>query len=115
MESMVGRDLAQLPFQCTTADSAEDSSEDRIQAMAALDRDWSHEEERALVQKLDIRLLTTCFVIFLLAYLDRGNIGSIRILQHGGPDSLEQTLKLKGTDFNWVSYVSSPSIPRRAR
>ena len=96
------------------AHSAEDSSEDRIQAMTVLDKDWSPEEERALVRKLDIRLLTTCFVIFMLAYLDRGNIGSIRILQHGGPDSLETTLKLEGTDFNWASDVSAPTIPRRA-
>lgn len=70
--------------------------------MAILDKDWSPEEERAFVRKLDIRLLPACFMVFLLAYIDRGNIGSIRILQHGGPDSLEATLNLHGTAFNWV-------------
>lgn len=70
--------------------------------MAIMDKDWSPEEERAFVRKLDIRLLPACFMVFLLAYIDRGNIGSIRILQHGGPDSLEATLNLHGTAFNWV-------------
>lgn len=89
------------------ADLKQDSSQDRIQALAVLDKDWSPEEERALVRKLDIRLLPACFMIFLLAYIDRGNIGSIRILQHGGPDSLEVSLNLHGTTFNWVRKSSS--------
>ncbi|KAL6241694.1 hypothetical protein RBB50_011476 [Rhinocladiella similis] len=85
-----------------TTDGKHDSSQDRIQAITVLDKDWSPEEERALVRKLDLRLLPACFIIFLLAYIDRGNIGSIRILQHGGPDSLEKTLNLHGTTFNWA-------------
>ena len=88
----------------------EDSSEDRIQAFTALDSDWTPEEERALVRKLDLRILSTCFVIYLLAYLDRGNIGSIRLLQYGQPDSLENSLHLEGTDFNWVSLLSICNI-----
>ena len=72
-----------------------------------LDSDWPSEEEQALVRKLDMRILTSSFVIFILAYLDRGNIGSIRVLQYGGPDSLEKSLHLKGTDFNWVTILKS--------
>ncbi|KAF7588653.1 hypothetical protein BBP40_005404 [Aspergillus hancockii] len=79
-----------------------DSSVDRIQAINTLDADWSPEDEHALVRKIDARLLPTCFIIFVLAYIDRGNIGSIRVLQFGKHDSLEESLALHGNDFNWA-------------
>ncbi|KIW23934.1 uncharacterized protein PV07_09681 [Cladophialophora immunda] len=85
-----------LPFPST------ESSEDRVQAVNGIGPDWSPAEERALVRKLDIRILIPCFVIYVLAYLDRGNIGSVKVLQIGKPDSIERSLHMKGTEFNWA-------------
>lgn len=45
-------------------------------------------------------------MIYVLAYLDRSNLGNVKILQKGGPDSLETSLNLKNGDFNWVGYSS---------
>ncbi|EXJ76627.1 uncharacterized protein A1O5_01135 [Cladophialophora psammophila CBS 110553] len=91
-------------------DGQKESSEDRVQAVNGLVPDWSQGEERALVRKLDIRILAPCFVIYVLAYLDRGNIGSVKVLQIGKPDSIERSLHMKGTEFNWVSQYPQDQI-----
>jgi hypothetical protein len=67
----------------------------------AAEKDWSDEEERALVRKLDVRVLLPCCIIYFLAYLDRANMGFVNVLQADKPDSFEESLNLKGTDFNW--------------
>ncbi|KAI8582833.1 hypothetical protein K450DRAFT_225028 [Umbelopsis ramanniana AG] len=51
------------------------------------------ERERRLLWKIDLRLLPTLSVMYLLASLDRGNIGNARL---GG---LEADLHLEGNDF----------------
>jgi hypothetical protein len=76
-----------------------------MQAVDPVQRDWTPAEERVLVRKLDLRVLLPSFIIYVLAYLDRGNIGSVKILQAGKPDSLEISLHMKGTEFNWVRAV----------
>lgn len=99
-----------------------DTSEDRIERLNTLEPDWEGKEERALVRKLDIRVLFPCgkhplciyffifslttwlVVIYVLAYLDRSNLGNVKILQKGGPDSLETSLNLANGEFNWVCY-----------
>lgn len=100
-----------------------DSSEDRA-AKTAVDPDWSVEEERNLVRKLDFRVLFPCCLVYFFAYLgqlvraytpitkrndqlrimsDRANIGNIKVLQSGTDDSISKTLHLVGRDFNWVN------------
>jgi hypothetical protein len=51
-----------------------DSSEDRIQRETTAEAEWTAEEERALVRKLDLRVLFPCCFIYFLAYVDRGNL-----------------------------------------
>ncbi|KAI4853935.1 hypothetical protein E4T44_00537 [Aureobasidium sp. EXF-8845] len=50
------------------------SSEDRIQAQTRAEPEWTEEEERALVRRLDLRVLLPCCIIYFLAYVDRGNL-----------------------------------------
>ena len=48
---------------------AHDSGEDRVQANAVAEQDWTVEEERTLVRKLDLRVLFPCCIVYFLAYL----------------------------------------------
>ncbi|KFX99474.1 hypothetical protein V490_01777 [Pseudogymnoascus sp. VKM F-3557] len=83
-----------------------DTSEDRIERLNTTEPDWEAKEERALVRKLDLRVLFPCVVIYVLAYLDRSNLGNVKILQKGGPDSLETSLKLANGEFNWAVSIA---------
>jgi hypothetical protein len=40
--------------------------------------EWTEDEERAIRRKLDCRLIPVAFVLFLLCYIDRANIGYIQ-------------------------------------
>lgn len=39
-------------------------------------------EEKKLVRKLDWRILPCCWVLYLLGYLDRANIGYVNLLEY---------------------------------
>ena len=45
-------------------------------ATAKLTRWWSAEEENRVKRKLDIRILSVSFILYLLAIMDRSNIGN---------------------------------------
>jgi len=55
------------------------------------------------MRKLDFRVLLPCCIVYFLAYLDRANLGNVKILQKGKPSSLEGSLGLEGNQFNWVT------------
>lgn len=69
-------------------------------------RDWDAAEERALVRKLDLRVLLPCCILYFLAYLDRANMGFVGTLQVGTPDSFSESLGLHGSDFNWAISIT---------
>ncbi|KAJ5825683.1 hypothetical protein N7474_002821 [Penicillium riverlandense] len=83
-----------------------DTAEDRIERLIVETPDWSEEEERRLVRKLDCRVVVPCCIMYILAYLDRSNLANVKILQNDTPDSLEESLDLKGIDFNWAVSVA---------
>lgn len=93
---------ASLHFISLDTDASSDSSEDRVQSNALEEGDWTKAEERALVRKLDLRVLLPCFIIYVLAYMDRSNLGNIKVMQKGLPSSFEKRLGLQGVQFNWV-------------
>lgn len=82
-----------------------DSSEDRV-LNAVIEQDWTDAEERRLVRKIDMRVLLPCFVIYILAYLDRSNLGNINVMQKGEPSNIQSRLGLHGTEFNWAISVT---------
>ncbi|KAK7980273.1 hypothetical protein PG989_012730 [Apiospora arundinis] len=82
-----------------------DSSEDRA-SQATVEVDWSTEEERALRRKLDLRVLLPCFLVYFFAYLDRGNIGNVKILRSGTDYNISKQLHLAGRDFNWAVAIT---------
>ena len=92
----------------------QDTAEDRIERLTVETSDWSAAEERRLVRKLDCRVVVPCCIMYILAYLDRSNLANVKILQNNTPDSLEESLGLKGIDFNWVcrSFRAEPKLFR---
>ncbi|KAH8879722.1 MFS general substrate transporter [Thozetella sp. PMI_491] len=87
-------------------DGKPNSGEDRAENNALAVRDWTDEEEKALVRKLDMRVLLPCFIIYVLAYMDRSNLGNINVMQSGLPSNIQNRLSLQGSEFNWA--VSAP-------
>ncbi|KAK8087373.1 hypothetical protein PG994_002347 [Apiospora phragmitis] len=81
------------------------SSEDRV-AETTVEPDWSSEEERRLVRRLDLGVLLPCCLIYFFAYLDRANIGNVKILQSGTDHNISKALHLVGRDFNWAVSIA---------
>lgn len=57
------------------------------------------EAEKKLLRKLDLRVLPPLFVIFLLAFLDRTNIGNARI------QGLTKDLHMVGVHYNIALFI----------
>lgn len=63
------------------------------------DIDFSHVDEKAVLRKMDLRLLPMLALLYLLSFLDRGNIGNAKI------EGLTETLHLTGPEYNWCLTV----------
>lgn len=57
-------------------------------------QDFSDINERALLWKMDLHLLPLFAILYLLSFLDRGNIGNAKI------EGLDTDLNLKGSEYN---------------
>jgi hypothetical protein len=63
------------------------------------DVDFSHINTKKVLRKMDIRLIPNLALLYLLSFLDRGNIGNAKI------QGLTEDLKLTGTQYNWCLTV----------
>jgi hypothetical protein len=63
------------------------------------DIDFSHVNQSAVLRKMDLRLLPMLALLYLLSFLDRGNIGNAKI------EGLSETLGLTGPEYNWCLTV----------
>ncbi|KAI9753977.1 MAG: hypothetical protein M4579_004907 [Chaenotheca gracillima] len=63
------------------------------------DVDWSHVDEAKILRKMDLRLIPVLALLYLLAFLDRGNIGNAKI------EGLTETLNMTGPQYNWTLTV----------
>ena len=65
------------------------------------------EEERRVIRKLDSRLMPIVFFLYMLAVLDRSNLGNAKLA------GLEDSINLAGFRYNWlgtlfyISYIVS--------
>jgi hypothetical protein len=66
---------------------------------AGEDVDFSHVDEKAVLRKMDLRLLPMLALLYLLSFLDRGNIGNAKI------EGLTETLHMTGPQYNWCLTV----------
>ncbi|KAF9891063.1 hypothetical protein FE257_004998 [Aspergillus nanangensis] len=56
-------------------------------------------DRKTVLRKMDLHLLPTLTVLYLFAFLDRGNIGNARI------EGMEEDLHMKGSQYNWALTV----------
>lgn len=71
---------------------------------------FDHIDEKKLVRKVDLRLLPLFIVLYLLSFLDRGNIGNAKI------EGLAEDLNLKGNQYNmcltiFFIFYASMEVP----
>ncbi|KAK2808949.1 hypothetical protein FQN50_004222 [Emmonsiellopsis sp. PD_5] len=61
--------------------------------------DFSHINEKKTLRKMDLHLIPIVSILYLLAFLDRGNIGNAKI------EGLTDELGLTGAQYNWCLTV----------
>jgi len=60
---------------------------------------FAHLDEKRILRKMDLRLLFMLALLYLLAFLDRGNIGNAKI------EGLQGDLYPTGPQYNWTLTV----------
>ncbi|TKA62140.1 hypothetical protein B0A49_09075, partial [Cryomyces minteri] len=60
---------------------------------------FAHLDEKKILRKMDLRLLPMLSLLYLLAFLDRGNIGNAKI------EGLVEELHMTGPQYNWTLTV----------
>lgn len=63
------------------------------------DVDFSHINTKKVLRKMDIRLIPNLALLYLLSFLDRGNIGNAKI------EGLVEDLNMTGGQYNWCLTV----------
>jgi hypothetical protein len=57
--------------------------------------DFSHIDEKKVLRKMDLRLIPMLALLYLLSFMDRGNIGNAKI------ENLVEELNMTGGQYNW--------------
>jgi MFS family permease len=60
---------------------------------------FAHLDEKAILRKMDLRLIPMLALLYLLSFLDRGNIGNAKI------EGLTEDLGITGAQYNWCLTV----------
>ena len=87
-----------LPLSGSDTEDEQDELQNRtrLKRTATLSKDYTDEEEAAVVRKLDRKLVLFLAFLYMLSFLDRSNIGNARIA------GLEQDLSLSSSQFDWL-------------
>ena len=56
---------------------------------------FAHLDEKKILRKMDLRLIPMLALLYLLSFLDRGNIGNAKI------EGLTEDLNMTGAQYNW--------------
>jgi hypothetical protein len=65
---------------------------------------FAHLDEKAILRKMDLRLIPMLALLYLLSFLDRGNIGNAKI------EGLTEDLDMTGAQYNWCLTVCLPLL-----
>lgn len=60
---------------------------------------FAHLDEKKILRKMDLRLIPMLALLYLLSFLDRGNIGNAKI------EGLVEDLNMTGAQYNWCLTV----------
>jgi hypothetical protein len=61
--------------------------------------DFSHIDQKKVLRKMDLHIMPMLTILYLLSFLDRGNIGNAKI------EGLSDSLHLTGAQYNWCLTV----------
>jgi hypothetical protein len=89
----------------TVASDIEGYDAERMRARTLL----TVEEEKKLLRKIDLRLMTLCSIMFLLKNIDADNVSNARIMNKGQPSNIMKELGMTSNEYNLVTtmyYVS---------
>jgi hypothetical protein len=56
--------------------------------------------EKKILRKMDLRLIPMLALLYLLSFLDRGNIGNAKI------EGLTEDLNMTGAQYNWYAFCN---------
>ncbi|KAF2010004.1 putative pantothenate transporter [Aaosphaeria arxii CBS 175.79] len=65
----------------------------------------SHEEEKKLLRRVDLRLMVLCAVIFMIKNVDANNAANARIMNKGTPRNILTQLEMTGDEYNFVNTI----------
>ncbi|KAL2181153.1 major facilitator superfamily domain-containing protein [Thermothelomyces heterothallicus CBS 202.75] len=68
---------------------------DRVAVPPVTLQSFAHLNEKAILRKMDMRLIPMLALLYLLSFLDRGNIGNAKI------EGLQESLGLTNDQYNW--------------
>jgi sugar phosphate permease len=93
-----------IPIQHRDTTKASEEEEEKITHISALSPNttlpsFSHLSEAKILRKMDLRLIPTLALLYLLSFLDRGNIGNAKI------EGLVDDLHMTGAQYNWCLTV----------
>jgi hypothetical protein len=60
---------------------------------------YTLEEEKAVLKKIDMRLMPLMFISYMIVYMDKSILGQAAVY------GIRQDLNFKGQDYSWASYV----------
>ncbi|KAH7092019.1 putative pantothenate transporter [Paraphoma chrysanthemicola] len=63
------------------------------------------EEEKKLLRRIDLRLMTLCSVMFLLKNIDADNVSNARIMNRGTPSNIMTQLEMSSNEYNLVTTI----------
>lgn len=73
---------------------------------------FAHLDEKKILRKMDWHLIPMLALLYLLSFLDRGNIGNAKI------EGLQETLNMTGAQYNWcltAFFFTYASTSKRKR
>ncbi|KAK3680912.1 major facilitator superfamily domain-containing protein [Podospora appendiculata] len=70
----------------------------RVPSVATI-QSFAHLNEKAILRKMDMRLIPMLAALYLLSFLDRGNIGNAKI------EGLQEDLHMTSDQYNWCLTV----------
>ncbi|KAK4170903.1 major facilitator superfamily domain-containing protein [Triangularia setosa] len=91
--SVQGASLPEKHDAGSQSEEAERSETERIEGVTG--QLFAHLDEKKILRKMDIRLIPMLALLYLLSFLDRGNIGNAKI------EGLQEDLGLTDDQYNW--------------
>ncbi|KAF4544573.1 MFS transporter [Lasiodiplodia theobromae] len=75
------------------------------EARADLDEEWTEQEEKQALRQLDLSLMSLLFVLYMLSYIDRSNLGSAYVAGMG------KSWGITSRQYSWIIIVYYITYP----